>query len=98
MMRFERELWLAALFISAAANVVFVFGLLEAGSGSQRSELPVLKPVEEMYPTLASHALECEQCGDRVYRDKIAALCEEGDKLFKQDFAERWKKLKDSER
>lgn len=96
MTRFERELWLAALFISLAFNVVLVFGLLEAGSRAPRPEPPVMLPVEEMYPKLAAHALECEQCGDRVYRDKIAALCEEGDRLFKQDFAERWKKLKAS--
>lgn len=62
------------------------------------AEMPVLPPVEELYPSLAAHALECEQCGDRVYRDKIVVLCEEGDRLFKKDFAERWKKIKEEER
>lgn len=102
-MRFERELWFAALFVSLAVNVVFVLGclelgLFEVGPHTQRSELPVLPPVEEMYPNLAAHALECEQCGDRVYREKIVSLCEEGDRLFKQDFAERWKRLKETKR
>lgn len=97
-MRLERELWFTALFMSLAVNVVFIFGLLEAGSRTPKSELPVLLPVEEMYPNLAAHALGCDQCGDRVYRDKIVVLCEEGDRLFKQDFAERWKKLKETER
>lgn len=97
-MRFEREIWFAAFFMSFAFNVIFVFGLLEANSHTQRSELPVLPPVEEIYPALAAHALECEQCGDRVYREKIVVLCKEGDRLFKQDFAERWKKLKETEK